>query len=45
MSANHGQGPQLDELDDHTLLAVFRHLDPLPDLFNVAQACRVSILA
>lgn len=34
--------PQLCDLDDHLLLQCFAHLTPLPDLFNVAAACRVS---
>lgn len=33
---------QLCDLDDHLLLQCFSHLTPLPDLFNVAAACRVS---
>ncbi|KAI7837060.1 hypothetical protein COHA_009136 [Chlorella ohadii] len=31
---------QLCDLDDHLLLQCFSHLTPLPDLFNVAAACR-----
>lgn len=32
----------LFDLDDGVLLAVFRHLDPLPDLFSIARSCWVS---
>eukprot|EP00955_Chlamydomonas_euryale_P087873 364329-Chlamydomonas_euryale.AAC.13 len=34
--------PLLLCLDDDCLLRVLRHLSPLPDLFNVSRACRVS---
>lgn len=40
---NGRRAPQLGDLDDHTLLACFSHLTPLPDLFNVAASCRVRV--
>jgi hypothetical protein len=33
---------QLTDLDDACLLGIFKHLVPLPDLFQVAQTCWVS---
>jgi hypothetical protein len=42
MAAKRAAQRNLMDLDDACLMRIFKHLMPLPDLFQVAQTCWVS---